>query len=467
MSSVSAVGVSRFESQKTSTSMNLTCLTYSHQHVPIELREQIYFDSNSIEIASDRIRLKQPNSSGIVEFVILSTCHRTEIYTFSDGLPNDRLPKNGLPCEIRDEVVSWVTQSCDVNRQELLRRGKWIEGPEVLNHLARVACGLESLVIGEPQILGQVGDAMRLAESLDSSGPVLTKMFQAAIRAGRRARAETQINKHSLNLSTAAVDIAERRLGTLSGKMVVVLGTGEMADLAIKQLRKKGATNINVVSRTLAKAKQLASKHNGQAFVFEQINSLLSDADVLISSTSAPHPLITRDRVGNAMQDRENRPLIILDIAVPRDVEPSVEKVPRVQRFDVDDLHLAMGNSARLRHQEIPRVEDLIHQEIDRFLHWFRSIGIESTITGLRQKTDDIRTSELNRLYDLLPDLSEESRDIIKKFADSLVNKILHDPTVQLRQHGGTHNAVDHGEAIRQLFRLPSQTDPASCEGSY
>lgn len=356
--------------------------------------------------------------------------------------------------EARNEIMNFISTACEVDRQELLGFGEWFEGPDVVNHLSRVACGLESLVLGEPQVLGQVGDAMRMGLIMNSAGPVLTKLFQTAIRSGRRARSETQINNHSLNISTVAVNTAEKKLGDLRGKTVLVLGAGEMADLAISQLRKKGATDIRVVNRTLAKANELASKHDGKAYVFEHLGTLLPEADVLIASTGAPHTLITRDMIGNAMQSRPDRSMMILDIAVPRDVEMSVEEIPNVDRCDVDDLHMTTGNSMRIRQEEIPLVEEIVTLELENYLQWFRSIGIESTVTSLRHKAEEIRSNELNRLSKLLPELDENSWEIVQKFSEALVNKLLHDPTVQLRQVQGTRAAIDHGEAIRELFRL-------------
>ena len=235
---------------------------------------------------------------------------------------------------------------------------------------------------------------------------------------------------------------------------MLVLGAGEMADLALTQLRKKGATDIRVVNRTLAKANKLAVKHQGKAYVFEHMGSLLPDADVLIASTGAPHTLITKDMISNAMRNRSERGMMILDIAVPRDVEMSVEDVPNVERCDVDDLHMTTGNSLRMRQEETPLVEDIISFELESYLDWFRSIGIESTVSSLRQKAEQIRSNELNRLSRLLPELDENAWSIVQKFSESLVNKILHDPTVQLREVQGTREAIDHGEAIRQLFRL-------------
>jgi glutamyl-tRNA reductase len=429
--------------------MSLVCLSFSHQHVPIAFRERVYFDANAMANACARFRCGDARPSTIIEMAILSTCNRTEIYAFSK---NEEI--NAPSLETFDELHTFVQQARDVERSDLERFGKLLTGTEAVDHLSRVACGLESLVLGEPQILGQVGDAMRLGLIMNSSGPVLTKLFQTAVKSGRRARTETQISQNSLNISTVAVITAERELGSLEGKTVVVLGAGEMADLALTQLRNKGVSRIKVVNRTIAKASELATKHDGKAFVFEHINDLLPKADVLITSTGAPHTLITREMIEYAMEVRPERPMMILDIAVPRDVEMAVEEIPNVQRCDIDDLHMTTGESARLREEQIPQVESIIQSEIDQFMKWFRGIGIESTIVGLRQKADEIRNNELQRLANLLPAHDPSSWNVIERFAESLVNKLLHDPTIQLRHFQGTREALDYGEAVRQLFRL-------------
>lgn len=429
--------------------MSLVCLSFSYKHVPIAFRERVYFDANAMANACARFRCGDAQPSSIIEMAILSTCNRTEIYAFSK---NEEI--NDPSVETYDELHTFVQQARDVESGDLKQFGNWITGPEVVAHLSRVACGLESLVLGEPQILGQVGDAMRLGLIMNSSGPVLTKLFQTAIKSGRRARTETQISQNSLNISTVAVNTAERELGSLSGKTVVVLGAGEMADLALVQLRKKGVARIKVVNRTIAKASELSAKHEGKAFIFEQINDLLPKADLLITSTGAPHTLVTREMIEFAMEVRPERPMMILDIAVPRDVETAVEEVPNVQRCDIDDLHMTTGESARLREQQIPQVESIIQSEIDQFIKWFRGIGVESTIVGLRQKADEIRNHELRRLASLLPEHDSSSWEVIERFAESLVNKLLHDPTIQLRHSQGTREALDYGEAVRQLFRL-------------
>lgn len=429
--------------------MSLVCLSFSHKHVPIALREQLHFDNEAIANACARFRCGQDNPTQILELVVLSTCNRTEIYAFTSV---DRPLAPGET--IANELCYFVAEARGVEPGILMETGSWLSGDDVVKHLCRVASGLESLVLGEPQILGQVGDAMKTGLIMNSCGAVLAKLFQAAIKAGRRARNETDINRHSQNISTVAVNTAERELENLDGKTVVLLGAGEMSDLALEQLRKKNATDINVVNRTIYAANELAEKHNGKAFVFEQIGRVLPRADVLITSTGAPHTLITKEMIQLAMATRSDRKMVILDIAVPRDVDESVDEIENVVRLDIDDLQTAAGSSHVIRSQQIPQVESIVELELQQFISWLRSVGAEPTIAELRKKNEEIRKRELTRLESLLPNLTDQEREILERFSKSLVKKILHDPTSQLRALHGTRNATDHAAAIRELFKL-------------
>ena len=431
--------------------MSLICNTYSHRNVPIAFREKVHFDRNSVANACLRFRCVTETPSSFVELSILSTCNRTEIFAY--------LKKDVSVAHAKAELLAFIQEARPVTHEELAEFGRWHQGPDAVEHLSRVACGLESLVLGEPQVLGQVGDAMRMGLIMNSAGPVLTRLFQSAIRCGRRARNETQINNHSLNIATVAVNTAKHRLESLNDRCVVVLGAGEMADLAVTQMRKLGATDIHVVNRTVEKANELALKHDGKAYVYEQIDNLLPKADVLISSTGAPHTLITREMIQTAMQLRPQKKLVILDIAVPRDVEQSAAELENVDLCDIDDLSITTGKSIKLRQEEIPKVEKIVAHEVDHYLSWFRTIGIESTVVSLRQKADEIRVNELGRLAKLLPNMDIDSWETLRKFSESLVNKILHDPTTMLREVQGTRAAIDHGEAVRQLFRLQTEFD--------
>ena len=442
--------------------MSLICLSFSHQRVPISFRERVYFDPDAIANACARFQCGEDRSTRILEFLILSTCNRTEFYAYTNvNATSSPESAQQLTDELYREIYHFISQARGIELTELADHSVWIHGPDVAKHLSQVACGMESLVLGEPQILGQVGDALKMGLAMNSVGAVLSKLFQSAIRAGRRARTETEINQHSLNVSTVAVNTAEKELGNLQGKTTVVLGAGEMADLALRQLRKRGVTDIHVVNRTIERAEELSQQHNGQAYVFEQITKLLPLADILISSTGAPHTLITKEMIQFAMSQRPEQKMMILDIAVPRDVDAAVEEIPNVSRCDVDDLYVSTGHSAALRKEQVPAVESIVHFEVNQFLAWLRSIGVESIVTHLRKKAESIRSHELSRLAQLLPDQGEEAWSVIDRFAKSLVNKILHDPTQQLRELHGSRGAVNHAEAIRELFRLHT-LDPSA-----
>ncbi len=431
--------------------MGLICVSFSHQHTPIAFRERIHFDPDATANACARFRCGENKDCPFIELSVLSTCNRTEVYAFT----SDKVAEFDVQVEAKkSELIRFISEARGIAIDELNERANWFFGPAVTEHLARVACGLESMVLGEPQILGQVGDAMRLGLVMNSSGPVLTKLFQTAITAGRRARTGTAIGLNSANIATLAVNTAERELGSLRNKVVVLLGAGDMADLALSQLRKKDVGQVHVVNRTIAKAKELARKYGGIAHVFEQLREVLLQADILITSTGAPHTLITKEMIELMMRLRGERALAILDIAVPRDVEIAVDEVANVSRCDIDDLQMVASEGVQSRESSVPQVEAIVEQEVDRFLEWFRGVGIEQTVISLRQKTEVSRENEFKRLLSLLPQVSDETLKVIEQFSHSLTNKLLHHPTSQLRKLEGTRSAVDHGEAIRELFDL-------------
>ncbi len=444
--------------------MGLTCLVFSHKNTPIAFRERIHFDQNAIANACARFRCGDSNKSPLVELSILSTCNRTEIYSFT---PNQSAESNleldnSASRQLEDQkatLLQFVSQARDISIDELESSASWKIGPSAIEHLARVASGLESMVLGEPQILGQVGDAMRFGLMMNSAGPVLSKLFQTAIACGRRVRTDTEIGHHSGNISTLAVNSVERELGTLKDKSVVLLGAGDMADLALSQLIKKQVHPIHVVNRTMAKARELAAKYGGVAHVFERLRELLPQADVLITSTGAPHTLISKEMIAMVMQSRPDRSLAILDIAVPRDVDVTVDEVPNVWRCDIDNLQNVASDGMRSREAAIPEAEQIIELELDRFLDWYRGVGVEQTVVSLRRKTEEIRSGEFSRMLSLLPDLSDQTKQVLEQFSHSLTNKLLHDPTCNLRHLKGTRSAIDYGEAVRELFDLSTESE--------
>lgn len=431
--------------------MNLVCVSFSHKRVPIALRERLYFDENSVATASSRFRCGDARPEVLLEMVILSTCNRTELY----GIVS---PKGSIaPDEVKIVLMQFLAESKGLYADEVAPLADWYEGPEVADHLCRVASGLESLVLGEPQILGQVGDALRLALTMNSAGAILTKLFLGAIRSGRRARLETLISQNATSISTLAVETAASALGSLSDKYIVVLGAGEMTELTLKHLVRLSVARIMVVNRTFVAAKAMADRYAAEPYVFEQLNNLLVTADLLITSTGAPHTLIDRSMVADAMRQRPSRPLVVIDMAVPRDCDPRIGELGNVTLCDMDDLQLASDQSLAIRAHEIPLVESIIQHELDQFFAWQRSIDIEPLVARLRQRVDEIREKEVARLLKLLPELSDQSTEAIERFSRALANKLFHEPTTRLRNLDGSRNGINFADAVRELFDLSGE----------
>lgn len=429
--------------------MEVFCLSFSFQQVSLEWRSKLCFDENSLATACSRFRCGDSRPTPLKELIIVSTCNRIELYAVASWAAKAD--------DVREELLKFTAESRGLPMDEIASLANFYKGNEVPDYLGRVACGIESQVIGEAQILGQIGDALRMALVMNSAGAVLSKLFLSAIRAGRLARETTNISRNSASIASVAVDKISETLGSLAKKCVVVLGAGVMAELALEHLTRKGAQQIIVVNRTLAAAKAVADKFNAQSAVLDRLDHLLPVADILITSTGAPHTIITREMIATAMQPRAERPLVVLDIAVPRDCAPDIREVPNVALWDLDQLHSAGQEAIEWRAREIPKVEEIIATEMSRFAQWRQGIDAERLISRWRQQLNEIRHGELQRLFGLLPELPEEVRETITRFSESLMNKLVHRPTVNLRQWDGSRLGVDFAEAIRQLYELDAE----------
>ncbi len=433
--------------------MNVHCLSFAYQWVPIRFREQVHFDAEAIACACGRFQCGDSQPALLQELAILSTCNRTEIYCTAIG---------GVPTsQVKLTVLKFVAESTQLSVEELAEMGRWFDGLSAAEHLIRVACGLESLVIGEHQILGQVGDSMRTGMALNSMGPILNKLFSYAIQAGRKSRSNAMLTQDAADVASVAVQTAAQRFDSLVGRRVVLLGAGEMAEMALRKLTAIGVKDVIIVNRTISRARELAKPFGGHAFVYEQINDAMRAADILITSTNAPHTLITREMIVQTMRQREDRKLLILDIAVPRDVDTTVDQLPNVERFDIDDLQMACGEAetAPSMLSQFAIVDEIIAAEIDNLLRWYRGVETESVVGELRRKAEAIRKKELERLARLLSQSSETEWSVIERFSEALLNKILHDPTTQLRTMHGTRQAFECADALVTLFGLNKSTD--------
>jgi glutamyl-tRNA reductase len=322
------------------------------------------------------------------------------------------------------------------------------------------------MVLGESQIQGQVAQAHDLAISHGSAGPVIHSLFRTAVHAGKRARTETAINEHATSISHAAVELASQVFQDLSQKRALLVGAGEMAELAAKNLMDNGVGGILVVNRSPGRAASLAQRFGGDALDWHRLTQAVWQADIVISSTAAPHAVLTRETVATAMYMRRNRPLFIIDIAVPRDVEPTVGELSNVFLYDVDDLQQVVDANLEQRRREIPRVQTIIQAEVSQFMAWFRALDVVPTIVDLRQHAERIREAEMDRALRRLDHLSERERNVIQALSHRLVNKMLHYPTTRLKARANGGEAYQYAEVVRDLFGLDPEHPELDKEGS-
>jgi glutamyl-tRNA reductase len=435
--------------------MHVLCLGLSHRTTPIELRERLHYAPEALQAALARFGCgRDAHPSGLTELVILSTCNRLELYAAVSETPG--LLESEAASTLFAPLLSFLVETRNISATEFEAHLYHYAGLQAAEHLARVAAGLDSMILGEPQILGQVTEAYQIALGQGAVGPILSALFHTAIRAGKRARTETAISRNPSTVGSVAVRLAGAVVGDLASARVLILGAGEMADLAVEALRVRGASRIVVVSRTRERAAQLAQRWDAQALTFEQLAEAVASADIVIASTAAPHVLITNGLVHTALAQRPERPLIFIDISVPRNVDPEVSRLPNVHYYDIDDLQTRLNGALAERQQEIPRVEAIAAEEARAFMEWLHGLDIAALIAELRAKADAVRRAEVEKTLGRLPHLNETERQRIEALAESLVNKLLHAPTVRLKAEAGNGHAAEYATAARYLFALDS-----------
>jgi len=415
--------------------MHVSVTGVSHHETPVELRERFAFSAEQLAPALTRL----PSRLG--GGVILSTCNRSELYLAGESSVS------------RDEAVAALVQARGEPEPEGVSFYHY-DGAEAVRHLYRVAAGIESLVIGESEILGQVREAFSASTAADSSNSVLARLFHTALRVGRRARSETEIGAHGLSISALAVSLSRRLVGDLRGKTVLVVGAGEAGRRAAGALVQNGVGRLLVTTRRSGLAEEIARELNGVSIPMSDLTAALNEADVLITATAAPQAIISAGDISRAMTSRPQRPLLIVDIAVPRDVDAAAREVANVHPFDIDDLESAAEANMEARLREVGPVERLIEDEAARFQTWLSQQKAAPTIAALRRRAEATRQAELERTLARLGNLSEADRKRIEAMTEALVKRLLHDPVTRLRQHGSER----HVEALRELFGLDEET---------
>jgi len=419
------------------------CLGLNHRTADLALREQVAFSEEDVRAALARLGCGTNGSrpAGVAEMVILSTCNRTEVYAVS-------------PTENFDTLEAFLADArgipADVLRPHLYR----YRDRDAVAHLFRVASGLDSLVLGEPQILGQVTRAWELARGQGTVRAVLGRLFQAAVHTGKRARTETAISHNPASVATMAVHLAAQVVEDLPSARVLVLGAGEMAEQAVEALRVRGVSHIRVMNRTLGKAKTLASRWGGQATTFEALVPSLAWADIVLASTGAPHTLVEVRHLREALAARPHRPVVLLDIAVPRDVEPEAGALPGVRLYDLDALQEHLEDALASRRQAVPQVEAIVEEEVAAFVAYLQTLEVVPIIRALRSQAEAVRRAELEKTLRKMPDLTEEERMRLEALTQAIVNKLLHPPTVALKEAAQGPRGAETAAIARRLFGI-------------
>ncbi len=432
--------------------MHLVVVGLNHRTAPIELREKVSYSPHSLPAALRELT----GASEIDEAAILSTCNRTEIYAAE---------QTGHGYELLTDALCRQDTAL---RSELGIHVYHHTGVESVKHLFRVASGLDSLVLGEGQILGQVREAMEASKQAGGTKHFLGGLFRAAISTGRRARTETGIGQGGFSIGHAAVDLAKSIFGSLNGATILLLGAGKMSELTAKHLMAGGAKLVIVANRTFDRATQLAERLGGQAIDYSQFPEALINADVLISSTAAPHTIVHRDMVSAAMRKRRGKPLFLIDIAVPRDIDADVRELGNVFLYDVDDLQSVVADRGRERAKEVVRVEAIVDEEADKFLTWARGLQAAPLITALGQKKEALRQAEIARLKNQLPDLPERVWEQFDLATRSLVNQLTRDAIQALRGAGDDPTQeMSLAEATELLFGIRPQVSMPISEPEF
>jgi glutamyl-tRNA reductase len=427
--------------------VHLLLVGISHKTAPVELRERLDFHARGL---GESVRQLTGRGSAR-EAVIVSTCNRAELYVACDEIDATRDDLTRFLSEFHALPASHVTPH--VYGQPDL---------DAARHLFRVAAGLDSLVMGEPQILGQVKQAHTAAADAHTAGPILNRLFHSSFAVGKRVRTETGLGSGAVSVSYAAVSLARKIFGDLSGRNVVVIGAGEMGKLTARHMKSQGVRYITIVSRTMANAARTAEAIGGaRATPWDDLDGALGASDIVITATGAASPILTKAHVDRVMRPRRNRPLFIIDIAMPRDVEAAAGEIEQVFLYNIDDLQATIRENLARRASEITRAEGIVGQEVDKFGTWLRARGAVPTVVALRERFESIRRSELDRLDFKLSALPPEARARVDEITHLIVEKLLLTPTEQLKVLSDGETITAYSEALSRLFGL---SDAASQE---
>jgi len=416
----------------------------NHRTASVEVREKLSFGEAAVKSAL----LMLQDASVIEGCAILSTCNRTEVYAATRDL------EAGIK-----KVIQFLAARCDEEVTNLREYLYTYTLYDAVRHLFRVAGGLDSMILGETQILGQVVQAYDLARNQGATNSVLNTLFQRAITVGKRVRAETEIDQHPVSVSYAAVELARQHFGSLTGKTALIIGTGKMGRLTLENLKSKGTSTVLITNRTHCKAKALAGTVNAQEIYWQDLDDALKRVDMLFSCTAAPHLILSADRVTRAIRPAK-KDCLFVDLAVPRDIDPAVKELPGVTLFDVDDLKEVLDHNLALRERAAIEGEKLIEEELNAFFQWLSTQTVVPTIKALKLFAEEIKNEEVTRALNRLGPVTEREKKIVNSMASSILNRLLHNPVMNLKEEAAHSNQGHfYARILEKLFELDVADD--------
>lgn len=418
---------------------NIILIGLNHKTAPVEIRECLAFSEEDARTGLTGL----VNHPAVAESLLISTCNRVELLMAANQNQEAIQAAKGFFEQSKQLPLADFESSLYLH-----------QGEEAVRHLFRVAASLDSMVLGEPQILGQVKTAYRLATEQKSTGVILNRLLHRTFFVAKRIRSETGIGDHAVSISYAAIELGRKIFGDLEGKKVLLIGAGEMAELAVEHLIRHRTGQVFVANRTFERGVALAAAYKGTAIRMEEVIDHLRRVDIIISSTGATDYVLHHGDVKGIMRERRNRPLFFIDIAVPRDIDPKINQINNVYVYDIDDLNEVIDDNVQDRQREAIKAERIIDEAVIQFRDWFQGLGVVPTIKALRSKMQATARAEMQKTFGQMSHLSEDDRKAITRMTDAMVNKLLHDPTSYLKRNGCTGDRSIALDVARKLFGL-------------
>ncbi|OIJ10303.1 glutamyl-tRNA reductase [Anaerobacillus arseniciselenatis] len=422
--------------------MHILVTSLNYKSTPVEIREKFTFQGEELTCAIQQLI----NTKSILEGVIVSTCNRTEIYAVVDQLHTGKYYMKMFLSEWFDLPIDDFAECLDI-----------YENDRAIEHLLRVTCGLNSMVVGETQILGQIKDSFLFAQEQKTTGTVFNQLFKQAVTLAKRAHSETSIGENAVSVSYAAVELGKKIFGDFRNKHVLIFGAGKMSELTGKHLHANGVGKVTVINRTMSKAIELADKFLGNARPLNELTEALVDADILISSTGAKDYVVTKGMVASIIKKRKGRPLFMVDIAVPRDIDPALTDLESVYLYDIDDLEGIVAANLDERKREAEKIEIMIDHEMAEFKSWLNTLGVVPIISSLRSKALTVQEETMASLERKLPNLSDREKKVLSKHMKSIVNQLLRDPIIAAKEIAAEPNSEETLELFTRIFALENE----------